>query len=123
MKLSALQPKWIGVHNWESTAPFYQGVSFLCPHCAIGPCPTCGKPRDYRLTVMFWPPIDPERVATMFAIPIPDNGEHRRDSGDTFDTLTLSPSIGFDNPPHFHGFIKNGEVTNQLPNSPWAQEL
>jgi hypothetical protein len=118
MKLSTLEPRWITLSQWASDDPFYIGVSFLCPHCKVGPCPTCGKDQGHRLAVNFWPPIDPKQLMGRVFDPIPDNGGHRRVSGETFDTLTLMPSIGFDNPPHFHGTITNGEVTNQYPAKP-----
>lgn len=123
MKLSALAPRWVGITGWSSQKPFYVGLSFLCPHCGRGPCPECGHSRDHRLAVAFWPPIDPENAAADFAVPILDNGGHRRISGETFDTLTLKPSIGFDDPPHFHGTITEGDVTNQYTNAPWVQAL
>lgn len=111
MRLTELSPKWIQPYGWSSTAAFYVGLSFLCSHCNQGSCPTCGKGQGHRLAVMFWPPIDPEKLMGRL-FDIPDNGGHRRVSGETFDTLTLHPSIGFDNPPHFHGDIANGEITN-----------
>jgi len=122
MRLVHLKPHWIQLDHWASPAPFYIGLSFLCPHCGKGPCPTCGQIQDYRLAVKFWPPIDPTNIMATFASPLPDNGSHRR-QGDTFDTLTLTPSIGFDIPPHFHGTIINGEVTNSYSNSEWAKSL
>jgi hypothetical protein len=114
VKLSTLEPHWITLEGWASTDPFYIGVSFLCPHCNVGPCPTCGKDQGKRLAVKFYPPIDPAGLMGKVFDPLPEYG-HKRLSGDTFDTLTLHPSIGFDNPPHFHGTIIDGEVTNQYP--------
>ena len=59
--------------------------------------------------MFFWPPVDPEGLlGTVFELP--DNKGHRRASGDTFDTLTLVPSIGFENIGHWHGDITNGEI-------------
>lgn len=99
MRLAELRPKWVTLNGWKMAEQFSVGVSFDCPHC-----------NEKRLAVMFWPPIDPAGLlGRMFELP--DNGGHKRVSGDTFDTLTLQPSIGFDNPPHFHGHITNGEVT------------
>jgi hypothetical protein len=34
-----------------------------------------------------------------------------RREGDTFDTLTLSPSVDASPSGHWHGFVRNGEVT------------
>jgi hypothetical protein len=39
-----------------------------------------------------------------------DNGGHRR-QGETFNDLTLSPSVGFDAIGHWHGHITAGNVT------------
>jgi len=113
MKLSDFEPHWIGLSNWASQSKFYIGVSFLCPHCQPKACPTCGHlPEHKRLAVSFYPPIDPDNIAATFGVPVPApvNG-HQRLSGDTFDTLTLTPSIGFESIGHWHGYITNGEVT------------
>lgn len=109
MKLSDLEPKWVTLAHWASPDPFYVGVSFLCPHCPRDACPTCGQNRTHRLAVRFWPPIDPNNaMSKMACVPAPEG--HSRTSGDSFDTLTLSPSVGFD--PHWHGHIINGEITS-----------
>ena len=124
MKLSQLRPKWITLANWaDPTIPYYTGVSFDCPHCELDPCPHCGKEQKTRLAITFWPHIDPTNIAKIFAVPVRrDPGNHDRVSGETFDTLTIDPSIGFDNPPHFHGHIINGEVTSTYPNASWIKD-
>lgn len=111
MKLSALNPRWVQPSQWATLSPpFYIGMSFDCPHCQPTRCPTCGHSDEIkRLAVTFWPPVDPEGLLGR-VFNLPDNGGHRR-SGDTFDTLTLSPSVGFDGIGHWHGNITNGEVT------------
>lgn len=108
MRLSELSPRWIGLQNWASKDNFYVGISFLCPHCQPKACPTCGHlPEHKRLAVNFWPPIDPANLmGNLFQIP--PNGGHAR-TGDTFETITLTPSIGFDSIGHWHGNITNGE--------------
>lgn len=109
MKLTELDPHWIQPPQWSpQAAPFYIGVSFLCPHCTHGPCPTCGNHRGKRLAFHFWPPIDPTDILARIT-PLPHDGYHQRVSGDTFDTLTIAPSIGLQ--PHWHGHITNGEMT------------
>jgi hypothetical protein len=113
MRLSDLNPKWVTLAGWASQAPFYVGLSFDCPchRCRHDACPTCGHaPRPKRLSVSFWPPVDPQNVAATFMSPVPDNGGHRR-QGETFDDLTLSPSVGFDAIGHWHGHITAGNVT------------
>jgi hypothetical protein len=42
---------------------------------------------------------------------LPHNGGHERVTGESFDTLTLNPSVGFDSIGHWHGRITNGEMT------------
>lgn len=97
MRLTELKPKWVTLNGWASEYPFYVGVSFLCP-----------TDRERRLAVHFWPPIDPKGLlGTMFTLPY--NGGHRRTAGETFDTLTLTPSVGLD--PFWHGHISDGAVT------------
>jgi hypothetical protein len=97
---------WVQPAQWsEQVEPFYIGVSFLCPHCDHTDCPECGAHRGKRLAVRFWPPIDPGSWEPRVT-PIPHVGFHTRVSGDTFEALTLSPSVGLD--PHWHGHIVNG---------------
>ena len=113
MRLTDLNPRWVGLSNWSSPAPFYIGFSFDCPHCvAKGKCPTCGHYEAKRLAVYFDPPIDPQNISASFAVPVQARaGAHHRVSGESFDTLTISPSIGFEGIGHWHGNVTNGEAT------------
>lgn len=112
VKLTAFAPHWITPSNWSDQAPpFYTGCSFLCPHCPAD-LPEHGPERRRRLVVMFWPPIDPDGLMAKYG---PDwwpklGVQHQRVSGDTFDTLTIAPSIGFDSIGHWHGHIIDGNV-------------
>lgn len=99
MKLTDLNPRWacdadivIGGVNQHFENRHGMAISFECPHC-----------RDCRLAVWFENPID--------GLPPTDDAEHlwRRD-GDTFETLTLSPSIDASKVGHWHGFIRDGLV-------------
>lgn len=111
IKLTALAPHWVGVHNWAaSSPPFYIGVSFLCPHCDPS-LPEHGPNRRRRLAFEFWPPIDPAGLQAKFGPGWwPRRGQHHtRVSGETFDTLTIEPSVGFESIGHWHGNIVNGE--------------
>ena len=112
MRLTDFKPKWIQPANWaDLSPPFYIGMSFLCPHCPHTPCPTCGSDaaRTKRLVVMFWPPIDPQQaMGRMFEWPQPTERIHQR-TGDTFETLTITPSVGFESIGHWHGSITNGD--------------
>ena len=111
-KLIDANPHWIGLNNWASPAKFYIGISFECPcpACQKDACSACGRAYSpKRLAVTFWPPIDPEKLlGNLFNIP--DNKGHRRASGETFDDLTLTPSIGFEGIGHWHGHLTNGEL-------------
>ena len=109
MRLSELAPRWVTLAQWASPSPFYTGVSFLCPCCEHTPCPTCGHERGKRLAFQFWPPIDPDGLLGM-VFELADNNGHRRIAGDTFDTLTIEPSVGFEQIGHWHGRITNGEM-------------
>ena len=108
VKLIDLSPRWIGLNNWASPSFFAVGVSFLCPHCDVH-APEHGPDRRRRLAVMFWPPIDPDKLLDR-VFDLPDSGSHRRVSGESFDTLTIEPSIGFDSIGHWHGRLTNGEA-------------
>ena len=59
------------------------GVSFKCPCC-----------RKVRIVVFFGPGAAKRWTKT----------------GDTFDTMTLTPSIDTSAAGHWHGFITNGEI-------------
>ena len=100
LKLTDLNPRWVGLPG-----PIYDGVSFDCPHCRV-----------QRLAITFSPPIDPNGLWPRIVQPTYAGiNVWRRRSGDTFDTLTINPSINvnfrIDVAGHWHGFITNGEVT------------
>ncbi len=103
MKLTDLEPRWVGitreaVGKWPEIR-FQVGVSFLCPCC-----------RDQRIAVIFANFIDPNNTADriQWAWPSVENKWQR--SGDTFETLTLTPSIDVSQHGHWHGSITNGEI-------------
>jgi hypothetical protein len=116
MRLTELNPRWCAVAGRNR-----QGVTFDCPHC-----------RKARLCVFFANPVDG-------AEPLPpwrDDGvdgnvrdlffeEHDlsppgfevvppgflwQRAGDTFETLTLSPSVDASASGHWHGFIRDGLI-------------
>ncbi len=113
MRLSELEPRWAsskwadGVGSSPSAWKF--GVTFLCPCC-----------QKVRLAVLFKPFIDPEHIAErmLWAVPgapDPNTGEVRevlfwQRTGETFDDLTLTPSIDVSKYGHWHGHITNGEI-------------
>lgn len=97
MKLTDLNPKWVG-HGGDGTVnpdgsepPRRErvAISFDCP------CGKCG-----RVAIMFSNPIDGLG-------PLQDHAWHRE--GDSFENLTLSPSI-LRHPCGWHGFIEQGKV-------------
>lgn len=113
MKLSEFSPHWINISQPADGVEAYIGVSFWCPHCTHTPCPTCGAQRGKRLAVAFWPPIIPSNqsdIVRQSVESIPHDKFHQRTSGETFDTLTINPSIGFETIGHWHGRITNGEI-------------
>ena len=106
MRLNDFQPHWIGI-NASPDRGLRIGLSFLCPHC-----------QQIRLTVYFKPQINPNH--TIF----PDWPVERsmtnvlwwdRISGDTFDDLSLAPSIDYSGSHHWHGSIVNGECITSVP--------
>lgn len=103
----SFDPHWVTLNGWAAAEPLHIGVSFLCPHCPI----------DYgnrkRLVVLFSPPIDPANWIARMLVPLAPQmlaNVHSRLSGETFNSLTIDPSIGFDQIGHFHGRITNGVV-------------
>jgi hypothetical protein len=106
-RLVNLAPHWINLPQAAPGVKFYIGVSFLNPMDEHTPCPTCGAQRGRRLACSFWPPIDPDNIIGMMT-EYPHDKFHTRVKGDTFDTLTIRPSIGLD--PLWHGTITDGEV-------------
>lgn len=88
MKLTELTPEWRDIGEGRRG----QGVEFQCPHC-----------NKRRIFVPFENPLDGGK-------PIQSSTNLWKREGETFETLTLSPSINQIG--HWHGWIRNGEVTN-----------
>jgi uncharacterized protein DUF6527 len=100
MKLTDLNPRWVTFlsHPADGIIPPRSGVSFDCPHC-----------RAQRLVVKFLPILDPQNILSLIDAPPMEGNEWKRE-GDTFETLTLSPSVDASFHGHWHGFIENGEI-------------
>jgi hypothetical protein len=100
MKLTTLEPRWVAIGD---SGKFVIGVTFNSP--------TTGK----RLGCLFANPIDPEgwipRIGNCMDNPgfMPDSKRWLR-TGETFDTLTLSPSLDFSQHGEWHGHINAGEA-------------
>lgn len=104
MRLTDLEPRW-GIDAdivIDGSKKHFDGrhgmaVTFFCPCCR-------GTERETRLGVWFANPIDQG--------PPTDDAKHLwQRSGDSFDTLTLQPSVDASQYGHWHGFITNGEIT------------
>jgi len=96
VKLIDLRPKWaidadiiVGGQNVHNEHRKGMAVSFDCPHC-----------REVRLCVFFKNPIDGDLPS--------DDGLLWQRTGETFETLSLSPSVDVSAHGHWHGFITNG---------------
>lgn len=96
MRLLALNPRWATDSYSAPSGGWRLGVTFECPCCK-------GTSRATRLAVFFANPPDG-------GVP-PSNRNLWMREGDTFDTLTLTPSIDASASGHWHGFIKGGQVT------------
>jgi hypothetical protein len=98
MKLIELEPHWVGLSPGHAI-----GVTFLCPHC-----------RAVRLGVGFDVPIGGATLDDFIGARLVFShanfplGWHRE--GETFETLTLTPSVDTSQHGHWHGFIANGEI-------------
>jgi hypothetical protein len=94
MRLTDLNPHWFT----EGDSPDIVGITFDCPCCA-------GKS---RLGVLFQEPIDRDGLPTDVHWTEHKTLWHRE--GDSFETLSLTPSIDCSKWGHWHGFITAGEV-------------
>lgn len=111
MKLKDLSPKWavdadivIGGKAQHFPGRKGMGITFACPHCvAVHPgVLERGGPVQF-LGVWFANPIDGK--------PATDDAKHLwQRTGNSFETLTLAPSIDASESGHWHGFITNGEI-------------
>ena len=85
MKLMDLNPRWATYANG------LRGISFDCPHCLtqrLGVALTTGPAGEDAYGTKLW-----------------------HYTGDTFENLTLTPSIDISSTGHWHGFITNGQIT------------
>lgn len=110
MKLIDLSPIWIIKDEKK------QGILFLCPHC-VGQTPrtwlSCFQVPQNSIA-------GPDGEYELFSHLIPEEDLHhavpcKRNyawnfTGDSFDNLTITPSIDASAAGHWHGFITNGEI-------------
>lgn len=99
MKLIELDPRWacdadivIGGTVKHFKNRHGMALSFECPHCRV-----------IRLAVWFSNPIDK-------LPPTDDMKTLWTRVGESFETLTLTPSIDASSDGHWHGFITDGEI-------------
>lgn len=99
MRLVDLEPRWATLygHGLRSSEPFQMGMSFLCPHC-----------REERLWVPFKNPIG--QLTPEEAVHYKPTGHLWQRTGETFEELSLSPSVDASAYGHWHGWITNGEI-------------
>lgn len=99
MRLTDLHPRWVAPLG---TTGLRTGLRFDCPCCQV-----------QRVVIAFDQPIFYRAAAIKGATRV--NGEVFiwQRTGDTFETISLSPSLNASQwqPPHWHGVITNGEVT------------
>jgi hypothetical protein len=104
MKLTDLHPRWIGAggegvfdaeHN---PMPERHGVGIILD------CPCGNSEHEHRLFVPFRNPLDGGEQLS--------NQQGWERTGETFEDLTLSPSIHRIGGCAWHGWIRNGEIIN-----------
>lgn len=98
MRLTELDPRWFTMDDNSDIV----GVTFVCPCCASR---SGYRP---RLGVLFREEIDRDRLPNTAHWCRPGEKWHRE--GETFETLTLSPSIDASSDGHWHGFVRNGAI-------------
>lgn len=97
MRLTDLDPGWSVTSEGHAAGRTGMGITFKCP---------CGCPDSY-LGVFFANPTDGGAPAPPEIDPKP----RWQRTGDTFETLTLTPSIDASKSGHWHGHITNGNIT------------
>ena len=111
MRLIDLQPHWVGLAPGHAI-----GLTFLCPDCV-----RAKVANPVRIGVLFDVPIGGEILETLIGRSVAamqaqllaahtDMLRWRRE-GETFDTVTLMPSIDTSKHGHWHGFITRGEMS------------
>lgn len=95
MHLTDLDPGWFSTGDGRNG----MGVTFDCPHCAA-------TGAYQKLGIWFANPIDGGPAAPPGVEPKP----RWQRTGETFETLTITPSIDASASGHWHGWITNGEI-------------
>jgi hypothetical protein len=112
MKLTELDPRWFDVPGVGTNK---DGLTFLCP------CATCRAGVPVRLGVQFANPVQGgvgvemsnaeklRHVHDLRTFDVPPGTLWQR-TGDTFEVMTLEPSIDASKSGHWHGYLRNGNV-------------
>ena len=95
MKLIELDPRWYALEN---NGPIV-GLSFVCPHCM-----------KERLAVAFHEAGKELIEDTYIKAHAPNTKHIWLKSNDTFDSLSLWPSVDASATGHWHGFVTEGET-------------
>lgn len=119
MKLTDLDPVWLGLEG------DHVGIMFRCPHCRetwlscfwVG-MPIWGEeiaaPRSWSGQFGYireaLDRLKLEGIEENAVVPCSAGLAWNR-TGDTFDNLTLTPSLDASASGHWHGFITNGAIT------------
>lgn len=105
MRLASLHPHWVVAEG----SPDIVGVTFDCPCCSPdGKVSSLGTKYLPRLGVLFVEEIDIDGLPNGVHWTTPGKKWHR--TGDSFDTLSLVPSVDCSAWDHWHGFIRNGSA-------------
>lgn len=96
MRLLELNPRWYVFEDGGLRV----GLTFDCPHC-----------QKERLGVSFHHQGHEAMEDAVIHAKAPAEKIWTLSGADSFETLTLTPSIDASGVGHWHGFITNGEVT------------
>lgn len=95
MKLAELNPRWYTFNGVNHPV----GLTFDCPHC-----------RTERIGVSFHHRGREAMEDAVIHAHSPSTKNIWTLDGDTFETLSLSPSVDASASGHWHGFVRNGEI-------------
>ncbi len=114
MQLSQFKPRWVGTKESQAQGRKGMGMSFRCPGCG-----------EVRLSVWFANPVD-GGVAHP-ADPVPEGATEEEKNyifsrnnrwlrtGESFEVLSLSPSVDASKAGHWHGMVTAGQVSGDGP--------
>lgn len=102
MKLIELNPRWIGAGGEGIFDENHNPVPYREKVGVVFDCPVCGK--EHPCFIPFTNPPDgkpPVKQRVTWEL-----------NGDSFETMSITPSIQRMDKCNWHGFITNGEVIN-----------